>query len=37
VSSASAIADAELVDARQRRIASASVVVALIRDITKYT
>jgi uncharacterized protein (TIGR00369 family) len=37
VSSASAVADAELVDARQRRIASASVVVALIRDITKYT
>jgi uncharacterized protein (TIGR00369 family) len=37
VSSASAVADAELVDARQRRIASASVVVALMRDITKYT
>ena len=37
VTSASAIISAELTDERERLIASASVVVQLVKDFTRYT
>ena len=36
VTSASAVIDAELTDEHERRIASASIVVQLVKDITRY-